>query len=162
GRSDHRKAQRLYTQTISHQETAARGLIPDGEREHAAQPRYQVVDAPASISSQQHLRVRGGAEVMPVTLQFTTEFTEVVDGPVEGDSGAILERHGLPSRRRPVQDCKPAVAEYGPFRRVNTSAVGSASQHVVEHSGNTVQRCGLKRSEVSCYTAHRSREMAEV
>ena len=62
------EAQRFDPQPVPGQEQLLAGPVPDGEREHAVQPR-QAALAPLQPGPQQHLGVRPRRERMPVALK---------------------------------------------------------------------------------------------
>ena len=91
----------------------ARGLIPDGEGEHAAEAREHGC-AVAGVEGEEDFGVRGGAEGDALRFELGAELAEVVDLAIEDDSEiAIAPMHGLGGARVEIEDGEPAMAEDG-------------------------------------------------
>ncbi len=119
-------------------------MIPDGEREHAAQARNQAIDAPGAVTFHQNFRVGTGAEAVAGGFQFQAQLGEVVDGSVEGDADVtVFGEHGLAAGFTQIEDGQAAVSEDGAGPLVKAFGVGTAAGERLHHGANAIRRgCG--------------------
>ena len=101
--------ERLLAAPVASEKERARSVIPDGNREHPAEPLHARCP-PALIGRQDHLGVGRGAEGSTGGDQFVSQFDVVIDFAVEYDREPAAA-HGLPTGLRQVDDRQPAVAQ---------------------------------------------------
>ena len=125
--------QRLDAEGIAREEQFLFALVPDAEREHAAQ-RVHHRRAALCVQVQQDFGVRLRAEGVALGLQFAPQLAIVVDFPVVGDRQASVGGgHGLRAGLGQVDDREAAVreADLPVGRHPQPRAVGAAPDHVL-------------------------------
>ncbi len=86
-------------------------LVPQAEREHAAQPREHV-DAPGVVSAQHHFGVGPAGEAVAARFELLFQREEVVGLAVVGDARrTVVAAHRLRAGVAHVQDREPRVTE---------------------------------------------------
>ena len=96
---------------VAREEQPPPPAVPQGEREHAAEPR-EALDPVGGVGGQQHLGVRPRPEAVPARLELGAELPEVVDLPVADDLDArVVGRHRLARRVAQIDDGQAPVRE---------------------------------------------------
>ncbi|SRR6266545_2645297 len=108
------------------------------------------VASPTPVAFENHLRVAGGAELVPVALQLTAQLPEVIDLAIEGDAqraGRI--EHRLMAAGREINDRQPPVRKAdGPVCRVPVPGiVGPAVPEAIAHADEVGRRPGTRRDD---------------
>lgn len=135
---------RLDAIAVAGQQQSVAGVIPQGDGEHAAQPR-QSLDPMAGIKLQHHLGVAVRAEHRPRQLQLMAQCLEIIDFTVEDDGQtAIGTGHGLSAGLGQIQNGQTTMGQPDPPRRRQplSGAIGAACGHVV---ANALQFGGIDR-----------------
>jgi len=96
---------------VAHQMERPLRFIPDGEGKHSDEFTH-AGDPILFVKMEDHLRVRQGAETVPLLLQFLPQLPVVVDLAVADDlQGTVLVGQRLTSRRRQIDDAEAAMAQ---------------------------------------------------
>ncbi len=120
----------LFAEAVTGQRQAPAHGVPEGEGEHAIQPRQKALKLPLLIPVHQHLAVRGRAEGVAAGHQFPSEAAVVVDLAVEDDGHRpVTTDQGLIGRRRRVDHAQPAMTQCHLALTPDTLAVGAALAH---------------------------------
>ncbi len=131
-----RPVHRLLAHAVAREEQAPARRVPDGEREHAAEPQHAVV-APLLVGVNEHFSVGSRAVGVPGGFQLRPHQRVVVDLAVVGDPDApVLVRQRLVAARE-VDDAETPVGERRVVVRVQPGAVGAAMNQDIAHPDGT-------------------------
>src|SRR5262245_36683072 len=150
--------QRLDAESIPRKEQQPSALVPDRVCEHAVQPPH-ALRAPFLVRVKDHLTVGSRREDVACPLEFLPQPPEVVDLAVEGKpQGTGAVGHGLPARRREVDDRQSAVAEAHRGVRVHVDAcvVRAPMHHRVPRPHDVLGADAARLSHLSHDAAHGS------
>ncbi len=126
--------ERLDAQTIARAEEAARFLVPDGERKHAAEEAH-AIGSVLCVGMQDGFGITAGYVTMTGPLQVRTEVGVVEDFAVVYDPArAGLVGHGLMSRGQ-VDDAEPPHPDGAASVDVDSLVVGTAMTNDAGHAG---------------------------
>ncbi len=144
----------LDAEMVAGSEQLAPVLVPDHEREHAADL-LQQVHAPLLIAVQQHFRVAFGGEGVARRDQFLTQRLVIVDLAVEGDDQrAVFVVDGLLAAAE-VDDAQPPVPQRGVLVDVMALVIRPAMRddvgHALEHRALDIDGHVV---DESCDTTH--------
>ena len=141
--------ERLLARSVTREEQPPPAAIPQGEREHAAQPR-EALGPVDGVGGQQHLGIGPRPEAVAPGLELGAELPEVVDLPVADDlDSRVVGRHGLSRRVGQIHDGQTPVRE--PHRALvpDTGAVGAPVGEEVAHAAQRPEGRPAPRSESS-------------
>src|SRR6185437_8549350 len=145
----------LNAEPVAHQEQPLLAIVPDGEREHAAQTRHQRVNTPMVIAMDQNFRIGVAAETIAVALKFAAQFLEVVNGAVKNHAYApVWRKHWLASGGTQVKDRQAAVAQDSATPLFDSFAIRSAAAESVNHRRNILVGRRLPKIDNPRYGAH--------
>ena len=150
--------ERLDAQRVAGEEEALLRAVPDGEGEHAPQPR-QAGLAPAGVGGQQHLRVALRAEHPAARGQLVAQRAEVVDRPVEDEVEApVVRDHRLVAVGR-IENRQPPHADRGVAVRHESVVIRAAVPHGIAHppDGRRAGLQGITGTDHSGYATHRGK-----
>src|SRR5436190_8041590 len=100
----------LLAQAIARNEQCVRAAVPDGKREHAAQP-LDRSNPPLTIGGEQDFSVGSRPEVVAALGQIGAQLEIVVDLAVEADREvAVRSTHRLSTSVAQIVDSEAAVA----------------------------------------------------
>jgi len=106
--------ERLLPQRVAGQQEGSFVPVPQGEREHAAQP-ADTVAAPPCVGVEDHFRIRLRPEHEPVGGELLSQFAKVIHLAVEHQDGPTNRvRHRLRPGRAEVENGEPAVCQGDP------------------------------------------------
>ena len=151
---DLRVVEGLDAEAVARAEERLLLLVPEGEREHAAQL-LQAVHAPAPVRAQDHLGVRRRAE--GALAEHLAHLDVVVDLAVVSQPGAITVGHGLIAARE-IDDRQPPVPERhaAALALPEAVAIGPAVCDQVVHGLHDGQQAAWRQAEIDrcCDAAH--------
>ena len=154
-----RVEQRLDAEPVARHHERLPPLVPDGQREHPAQP-LQTVDTTLFVQMNDDFDIAAGAEPMPSRFQLAAQFEMVVDLAVAHDrdqavfarnrlmtTGGIDDRQARHAdRRRPAGDVYPLVVGAAvPERRDHP-------RHFFAAGAVSIRGPGSRYSTHSCFT----------
>ncbi len=118
--------ERLHAHPVAGDEKRSVALVPDREREHAAQSLEQALESPGLKTVRQHLGVRAAAKPVSRRLEFLPKFGMVIDlAVVDGPDRAVLARDGLVSAGD-IHYGEPSDAERDILAEICSPLVGAA------------------------------------
>jgi len=142
--------ERLLAQPIAGEEEPARGVVPDGEGEHADEP-LDACLAVDSVGVQDHLGVASRLKPAARGHELGAQLAIVVDLAVEDDpvaAGGVA--HGLAPGHE-IDDRQPRHPEPDVAGGVDARVVGAAMLEKAEHRGQELAR---GRADVAGDAAH--------
>ena len=138
-----RVVERLDAEAVAREHEPAAARIPQGHREHAAEP-LEAVLAELLVQMDDDLDVAGGREAVSASLQLGAQLDEVVELAVADDGdAAVLARDRLVARLQ-IDDGEPAHRE----RRAAARHVPGRVRPTVAEQREVRQH--LDRGEVEC------------
>jgi hypothetical protein len=85
----------------------------------------------------QHFRIRLAFESVSQALEMVTEFTKIIDCPVEYDSNrSVGRKHRLSSSVAGVEDGKSAMSQHGSVPDFDAFAIRASSSEHTDHSAD--------------------------
>ena len=128
-----RVEQRLHSESVAREEQLLLPLVPQREREHAAEA-LDAVRAPRLPGVNDDLRVAPGAEHVSERLQFRDQLLVVVDlAVVDNDDRVVLVVERLLARRD-IDDRKASMAKSDARRDMQAAFVGSTVMLALVHA----------------------------
>ena len=145
---------RLQAHAVAHDVHALRAEVDDREREHAAQPRQQRLDAPRLVAAQDELGVAPRREAHVARLELARVGLPAVDLAVVADPDrAVVVAHRLVGDRARVDDRQPRVHE-----RRRRAGASSGRRAPARRTPRRAARPGRgARSARACVRARRGR-----
>jgi hypothetical protein len=147
--------QRLDAEGVARDKKPPFPVIPDGEREHAAET-GQAIFLPVGIGLQEHFRVAVGFECVSGLLEFGSEFAVIVDGAVENQGvAAVGGLHRLMAVRG-IENGQAAHAKGSLMDRGVAFIIGPAVNHRRTHAPDCLRPGfgGFAGAHEAGYAAH--------
>jgi hypothetical protein len=136
--------ERLLAGAVPREQEAPVALVPERDREHAAEARHPV-GAVLLVAVDDRLRVRSGGEPMASGNQLVPQLLEVVDLAVEHhDDRPVLVEHGLIARRQ-IDDRQAAVPQPHAPLEVKAVGIGATMGHRGGHAAEELARDRVPR-----------------